>query len=123
VCGRWPGPRFPILLERAYRPVHFPALIEAGKRLGALVPQFSRKMREWKPPRNQARDAEEKMPIPTPGPNLQELLRGRYIATLGTENPDGSIHLTAVWYLFESGCLFVGTSSKSRKCRNVAARP
>jgi PPOX class probable F420-dependent enzyme len=80
-------------------------------------------MREWKPARNQARDAEEKMPTPTPDPNLQELLRGRYIATLGTENPDGSIHLTAVWYLFESGCLFVGTSSKSRKGRNVAARP
>ena len=63
------------------------------------------------------------MPTQTLDPALQELIRGRYIATLGTENADGSIHLTAVWYLFESGCLYVATSSRSRKARNVAARP
>jgi PPOX class probable F420-dependent enzyme len=63
------------------------------------------------------------MPTQTLNPSLQELLRGRYIATLGTENPDGSIHLTAVWYLFESGSLYVATSSKTQKARNVAARP
>jgi PPOX class probable F420-dependent enzyme len=56
-------------------------------------------------------------------PTLHELLRGRHIATLGTENSDGTIHLTAVWYLFENGCLFIATSSKTRKARNVAARP
>ena len=67
--------------------------------------------------------AEEKMPTQTLDQNFQELLRGCYIATLGTENADGSIHLTAVWYLFESGCLFVATSSKTRKGRNVVARP
>ncbi len=63
------------------------------------------------------------MPTRTLDPALQELLRGRYIATFGTENSDGSIHLTAVWYLFESGSLYVATSSKSRKARNVTARP
>ena len=47
----------------------------------------------------------------------------RHIATLATENADGSIHLTAVWYLFEDGALFVATSTKTRKFRNVAARP
>jgi PPOX class probable F420-dependent enzyme len=52
-----------------------------------------------------------------------EMLAGRFIATLGTQNEDGSIHLTAVWYLFEPGHLFVATSSRSRKARNVAARP
>jgi PPOX class probable F420-dependent enzyme len=63
------------------------------------------------------------MPTQTLDPNFQELLRGRHIASLGTENPDGSIHLIAIWYLFEDGCLFVGTSSKSRKARNAVARP
>jgi PPOX class probable F420-dependent enzyme len=63
------------------------------------------------------------MPIRTLDPTLQELLRGRYIAALGTENADGAIHLTAVWYLFESDSLFVATSSKTQKVRNVAARP
>jgi PPOX class probable F420-dependent enzyme len=63
------------------------------------------------------------MPTERLDPTFQELLRGRYIATFGTENSDGSIHLTAVWYLFEDGCLFVATSSKTRKARNLAARP
>jgi PPOX class probable F420-dependent enzyme len=53
---------------------------------------------------------------------LLELLNGRRIATLGTENADGSMHLTAVWYLFADGCLFVATNSKTRKARNVMAR-
>jgi PPOX class probable F420-dependent enzyme len=63
------------------------------------------------------------MPTQTLDLPFQELLHGRYIATLGTENADGSIHLTAVWYLFEDDYLFVATSSKSRKTRNVLARP
>jgi PPOX class probable F420-dependent enzyme len=63
------------------------------------------------------------MPTQTLDPNFQKLLQGRYIATLGTENADGSIHLTAVWYLFEEGSLFIATSSKSRKARNIEARP
>jgi Pyridoxamine 5'-phosphate oxidase len=56
-------------------------------------------------------------------PGSQEILRGRYIASFGTESEDGSVHLTAVWYLFEDGCLFVATSSRSRKARNVVSRP
>jgi PPOX class probable F420-dependent enzyme len=56
-------------------------------------------------------------------PSLEKLLQGRNIATFGTENADGSIHLTAVWYLFEDGCLFVATSSRTRKASNVIARP
>ncbi|MGH9676058.1 MAG: pyridoxamine 5'-phosphate oxidase family protein [Candidatus Acidiferrum sp.] len=63
------------------------------------------------------------MPAQSPDPVLQKLLHGRNIATLGTQNADGTIHLTAVWYLFEDGCLFVATSAKTRKARNVAARP
>jgi general stress protein 26 len=62
------------------------------------------------------------MPTQTLDPSFQKLLRGRYIATLGTENADGTIHLTAVWYLFEDGYLFIATSSKSRKACNIAAR-
>jgi general stress protein 26 len=63
------------------------------------------------------------MPTQTLDPKLQELLLGRYIAALATENADGTIHMTAVWYLFEDGYFFIATSSKSRKGRNIAARP
>jgi general stress protein 26 len=52
---------------------------------------------------------------------IQELLRGRYVAALATENGDGTIHLTAVWCLF-GGDLFIATSSRSRKARNIVAR-
>jgi general stress protein 26 len=53
----------------------------------------------------------------------QEILSRRLIASLGTESEDGSIHLTAVWFLFEASCLYVATSSRSRKARNVVSRP
>lgn len=58
----------------------------------------------------------------TPDLKMQALLQGRHIATLGTHSAGGGIHLTAVWYLYEGGHLFVATSSKSRKARNVTAR-
>jgi nitroimidazol reductase NimA-like FMN-containing flavoprotein (pyridoxamine 5'-phosphate oxidase superfamily) len=53
----------------------------------------------------------------------EEILTGRFIASLGTQNENGSIHLTAVWYLFDGGCFYVATSSRTRKARNAAARP
>src|SRR5205809_2956081 len=62
------------------------------------------------------------MPTDTLDPASRAFLQGRRICALGTENADGTIHLTAVWYLFEEGFLFIATSSKSRKARNVAAR-
>ena len=63
------------------------------------------------------------MPTHTLDPAFTEFLCGRRIATLATENADGSAHLTAVWYLFENGELFVATSSRTRKARNLAERP
>jgi general stress protein 26 len=63
------------------------------------------------------------MPTQTLDRAFLELLEGRYIATLATESPDASIYLTAVWYLYESGSLFVATSSRSRKARNLLERP
>jgi PPOX class probable F420-dependent enzyme len=63
------------------------------------------------------------MPTQTLNPVFQELLRGRHIAALGTENADGSIHLTAVWYLFEGGSLYIATGSRTQKVRNATARP
>ena len=50
---------------------------------------------------------------------VRELLEGRYIASFASRNPDGSMHLVAVWYLFEGNNLYVATSSRSRKARNL----
>lgn len=50
------------------------------------------------------------------------LLEGRHYATLGTQDPDGTVHLTPVWYLFRDGQLFVAAPSSSRKVKNAVAR-
>jgi general stress protein 26 len=62
------------------------------------------------------------MPTQVTDSTIQELLRGRYVAALATGNGDGTIHLTAVWCLFGDGDLFIATSSRSRKARNIVAR-
>jgi PPOX class probable F420-dependent enzyme len=54
---------------------------------------------------------------------VKQLLAGRYIASLATESPDGSIHMVAVWFWFDGSHVFVGTSSRSRKARNVQSNP
>ena len=54
---------------------------------------------------------------------VRQLLTGRYIASLATPNPDGSIHVVAVWYWFDGADVFVATSSRSRKLRNLQSNP
>jgi general stress protein 26 len=61
--------------------------------------------------------------MPALDPAFHELLQRRLIATLGTENPDGTMHLTAVWFLFEDGSFYIATSSKTKKARNILAKP
>src|SRR5579864_7307277 len=54
---------------------------------------------------------------------VRQLLDGRRIASLATHNPDGSIHVVAVWYWFDGAHIFVATSSRSRKARNLQSNP
>jgi PPOX class probable F420-dependent enzyme len=54
---------------------------------------------------------------------VQELLKGRYIAAIATENPDGQLHMVAVWYWFDGTHIFIATSSRSRKARNLQSTP
>lgn len=55
--------------------------------------------------------------------SIREFLNGRHYATLATQNEDGSIHLTPVWYLFEDERFFVSGASSGRKFKNVVHRP
>ena len=50
---------------------------------------------------------------------VRQLLEDRYIASLATRNSDGSIHIVAVWYLFDGACVYVATAARSRKARNL----
>ncbi len=56
-------------------------------------------------------------------PLVKQLLEGRHIASLATQDSDGSIHMVAVWYWFDGERVFVATSSRSRKARNSQTSP
>ena len=62
-------------------------------------------------------------PPTLPDDAVRAFLALRLIATLGTTNRDGSIHLTPIWYLYDDGRLYLPTGSRSRKARNIVARP
>jgi len=54
---------------------------------------------------------------------VQEMLAGRYIASLATENPDGSIHMVAVWYWSDGRDVYVATAGQSHKAKNLQRSP
>lgn len=55
-------------------------------------------------------------------PEIDDVLDQRLVAALGTLNEDGSVHLTYLLFLFESGRFLLETASSTRKARNIAAR-
>jgi PPOX class probable F420-dependent enzyme len=67
-------------------------------------------------------DAREVYRIHPTSDEIAEVLDQRGIATLGTINEDGSVHLTYVIFLHEGGRLYFETSSVTRKARNVGDR-
>lgn len=50
---------------------------------------------------------------------LRSFLGGPRYAVLATHDPDGGIHLTPIWFLFEDDRFYFGSSSGSRKVKNV----
>jgi len=54
---------------------------------------------------------------------VRRLLDGRYIASIATENPNGTLHMVAVWYWFDGSNIYVATSTRTRKARNLQANP
>ncbi|MFZ1137725.1 MAG: pyridoxamine 5'-phosphate oxidase family protein [Candidatus Sulfotelmatobacter sp.] len=54
---------------------------------------------------------------------VRHLLEGRYIASLATKNADGSTHMVAVWYWFDGAHIYIATSTRTRKARNLQSTP
>jgi PPOX class probable F420-dependent enzyme len=50
---------------------------------------------------------------------LRSFLGERRYAVLATHDPDGGIHLTPIWFLFENDCFYFASSSGSRKVKNI----
>ncbi|HVS14051.1 MAG TPA: PPOX class F420-dependent oxidoreductase [Thermoanaerobaculia bacterium] len=53
----------------------------------------------------------------------REVLAQRRIASLATIRPDGTPHVTAVWFLFDGDGFLIATSSTSVKAKNVRENP
>ena len=58
---------------------------------------------------------------PTSG-EVAEVLAKRLVATVGSRNEDGSIHLAYVLFLHQAGRMYFETSSVTRKARNADQR-
>jgi len=51
------------------------------------------------------------------------ILQERRIASVATISPDGSPHLTSVWFLYENETLYLAIQSSRTKGRNLAGNP
>jgi PPOX class probable F420-dependent enzyme len=54
---------------------------------------------------------------------VRELLEARLIANLATFNPDGSVHLVAMWFLWDGDALLSPTGHRTRKAKNLRRDP
>ena len=53
----------------------------------------------------------------------RELLDARLIASLATLNGDGSIHVVAMWFLWDGAAILIPTNGATRKARNLERDP
>ncbi|MEV6693335.1 TIGR03618 family F420-dependent PPOX class oxidoreductase [Micromonospora sp. NPDC051196] len=61
--------------------------------------------------------------ITVPGAEVLERLDRERVVWLCTLRPDGSPHLTPVWFLYLDDVWWIGTAERNRKVRNIAADP
>ena len=52
-------------------------------------------------------------------PLVRELLEARLVASLATLEPDGSVHLVAIWFALAGDAVLLATGSGSRKVANL----
>lgn len=62
------------------------------------------------------------MPPLTQG-ELDEFLVKSPVATLCTQNADGTIHAAPVWFKYEGGELLFGTQNDTRRIKNIQKNP
>ncbi len=54
---------------------------------------------------------------------LEEFLAGRYLAIVGTYRADGTVQLTANWYVAEDSTVYLPTFEQAHKVKNVRRDP
>jgi PPOX class probable F420-dependent enzyme len=54
---------------------------------------------------------------------LKAFLRSAPIARLGSLNPDGTVHIAAIWFKYDDGEFVFGTQDMTNKIRNIKHNP
>ena len=54
---------------------------------------------------------------------LENFLHEAPIARVGSLNPDGTVHLAALWFTYEDGAIVFGTQDMTNKVRNIKQNP
>jgi len=54
---------------------------------------------------------------------LETFLQEAPIARVGSLNPDGTVHLAALWFKYEDGEIVLGTQDITNKVRNIKQNP
>ncbi len=63
------------------------------------------------------------MPLGLSAAEVDELLDARLIANLASINPNGTIHLVAMWFRRDGDAILFPTSHHTRKARNLRRQP
>ena len=67
--------------------------------------------------------AEREVDVPELTDEYRALLSERRYAVLATHDPEGTIHQTPVWFLFEDDRFYIESHSASRKIENLRHNP
>lgn len=62
-------------------------------------------------------------PLQLSAAEVDGLLEKRLIANLASVNPDGAVHLVAMWFRREGDAILLPTSGHTRKARNLRRNP
>jgi PPOX class probable F420-dependent enzyme len=68
-------------------------------------------------------EPEDVLPLQLSDAEVDELLNGRLIANLASINPNGTVHLVAMWFRRDGDSLLFPTSHHTRKARNLRRHP
>ncbi|MEK6834369.1 MAG: pyridoxamine 5'-phosphate oxidase family protein, partial [Thermoproteota archaeon] len=55
--------------------------------------------------------------------NQDKFLKSQKILRLATIDKEGIPHIVPVWYLYKDGIFYVGTSTSTKKAKNVIKNP
>jgi PPOX class probable F420-dependent enzyme len=72
---------------------------------------------------NRSPEPADVLPLGLPQSEIDELLDARLIADLASINPNGSVHLVAMWFRRDGDTILFPTSSYTRKARNLRRHP